>query len=122
MKKKLTQRLLFLFQLIMLLHCSSIASLPQEPEPPTEHTLKNLSIYESELASYILYLETFLIRTNRKFGDSNFPKFTLFDTNILQTTQTLDAIKANIKHFKHYINVTKPIAIFVYNKYSKFKK
>ncbi|AHH04069.1 Outer surface protein (plasmid) [Borrelia nietonii YOR] len=121
MKTKLTLGLITLLQFIIL-NCTSIASLPEEPEAPIEPTLKNLSIYEAKLASYALYLETFLVRTKQKFKDSSFPTFTLLDSNVLREEHTLEAVKDNIGHLKHYINNTKPIAISVYKKYSKLKK
>ncbi|AWG43314.1 hypothetical protein CR532_04775 (plasmid) [Candidatus Borreliella tachyglossi] len=112
----------FLPLFIVLFGCTSIASLPQEPSHPSDATLKSLSAYEAKLASYALYLQTFLVRTKEKFGDANFPKFTLFDSTLLQATHTINAVTKNIEHLKYYINITKPIAIIVYKKYSKLKK
>ncbi|ACH93912.1 BBA14 family lipoprotein [Borrelia duttonii] len=121
MNKKSIVSLIILLQFITF-SCKSIASLTNEPEPPIEPTLKNLSIYETQLTSYVLYLETFLIRARQKFPNYNFPPFTLFDPKNLKEEHTLQTIKENIKHLKHYINTTKPIAIDVYKKCSKLKK
>ncbi|ACH95140.1 BBA14 family lipoprotein (plasmid) [Borrelia recurrentis] len=121
MNKKSIVNLIILLQFITF-SCKSIASLTNEPEPPIEPTLKNLSIYETQLTSYVLYFETFLIRAKQKFPNYNFPPFTLFDPKNLKEEHTLQTIKENIKHLKHYINTTKPIAIDVYKKCSKLKK
>ncbi|AMR75975.1 BBA14 family lipoprotein [Borrelia hermsii] len=121
MKIKLILCLITLLQFIIL-SCTSIASLPEEPEAPIEPTLKNLSIYEAKLTGYALYLETFLVRTKQKLRDSDFPTFTLLNSSVLREEHTLEAVKDNIAHLKHYINNTKPIAISVYKKYSKLKK
>ncbi|AHH11065.1 hypothetical protein bcCo53_001223 (plasmid) [Borrelia coriaceae] len=120
MNKKLILSLTILLQLII--SCTSIASVPSEPQEPIEVTLKDLSIYEAQLTSYALYLETFLIRTKHKFKHPNFPPFTLLDPNILKSEHTIEAMQDNIKHLKRYINKTKPIVIDVYKKYSKLKK
>ncbi|AHH08954.1 hypothetical protein baBA2_000975 (plasmid) [Borrelia anserina] len=121
MTKKIILKIIILLQIIIF-SCTSIAALPEEPEPPIEHTLKSLSIYEAQLVSYALYLETFLIRTKEKLGNKNFPSFTLLEADVLRDDHTLEAVKENIMHLKRYINNIKPIAISVYKKYSKLKK
>ncbi|UGQ16823.1 BBA14 family lipoprotein [Borrelia sp. RT5S] len=113
---------LLLFALILISSCSSIASLPQEPDAPVNNTLQSLSIYEARLSSYVMYLQTFLVKTKEKFKDKDYPPFTFFDTTLLQKTHTMKAVKENIQHLKHYISIIKPIVNTIYKKYSKLKK
>ncbi|AYE36784.1 hypothetical protein DB313_04615 (plasmid) [Borrelia turcica IST7] len=119
-KKRLTICLLFSF--ILLSSCTSIASLPQEPATPVSNTLQSLSIYEAHLSSYVMYLQTFLVKTKEKFRDKDYPQFSFFDATLLKKTHTIDAVKQNIEHLKHYISITKPIVNSIYKKYSKLKK
>ncbi|WNY67286.1 BBA14 family lipoprotein [Borreliella lusitaniae] len=111
--------LLFLLNMITLFSCSTIASLPKEPTYPKEPTLKALSLYEAHLSSYIMYLQTFLVKTKQKVNNKNYPEFQLFDTSKLEKDQTVKSIKTNIAHLKNYIDKIKPIAIQIYKKYSK---
>ncbi|AWG43341.1 hypothetical protein CR532_05320 (plasmid) [Candidatus Borreliella tachyglossi] len=105
--------------LFTLLGCDTIASLRQEPRQPQETTLASLSAYEDKLASYVMYLQTWLVRTKQKVKDKDYPKFEFFDTTTLKYEHTLKALKDNIAKYKTYILYVKPIATAVYNKYSK---
>lgn len=75
---------LFLLNSLIIFSCSTIASLPEEPSSPQESTLKALSLYEAHLSSYIMYLQTFLVKTKQKVNNKNYPEFTLFDTSKLK--------------------------------------
>ncbi|WP_038363902.1 BBA14 family lipoprotein [Borrelia persica] len=118
--KKLIIVLIILLQFISL-SCKSIAALVDEPKPPAESTLKNLSIYEAQLTGYALYLEVFLVKAKQKFENPNFPPFELFDYTKLNKEHTLQAVKTNIEYLKKHIDNTKPIALAVYQKYSKLQ-
>ncbi|ACN53316.1 BBA14 family lipoprotein (plasmid) [Borreliella spielmanii] len=110
---------LVLFNTLIIFSCSTIANLPEEPLSPKETTLKALSLYEAHLSSYIMYLQTFLVKTKQKVNSKNYPDFKLFDTSKLEKDQTLKSIKANIANLKNHIDKIKPIAIQIYKKYSK---
>ncbi|ACK74212.1 hypothetical protein LRB59_05065 [Borreliella burgdorferi] len=110
---------LFLLNSLIIFSCSTIASLPEEPSSPQESTLKALSLYEAHLSSYIMYLQTFLVKTKQKVNNKNYPEFTLFDTSKLKKDQTLKSIKTNIAALKNHIDKIKPIAMQIYKKYSK---
>ncbi|WP_210369428.1 BBA14 family lipoprotein [Borreliella garinii] len=110
---------LFLLNSLIIFSCSTIASLPEEPPFPKESTLKALSLYEAHLSSYIMYLQTFLVKTKQKVNNKNYPEFKLFDTSQLEKDQTLKSIKTNIANLKNYIDKIKPIEIQIYKKYSK---
>ncbi|SCW38301.1 BBA14 family lipoprotein [Borreliella japonica] len=110
---------LFLLSMLLIFSCSTIANLPEEPPYPKESTLKALSLYEAHLSSYIMYLQTFLIKTKQKVNNKNYPEFELFDTSKLEKDQTLKSIKTNISNLKNYIDKIKPIAMQIYKKYSK---
>ncbi|WP_445436340.1 BBA14 family lipoprotein [Candidatus Borreliella tachyglossi] len=105
--------------LFALLGCDTIASLQEEPRQPKENTLATLSAYEDKLANYVMYLQTWLVRTKQKVKDKKYPKFEFFDTTTLKYEHTLKALKENIAKYKAYILYIKPIATAVYNKYSK---
>ncbi|WP_325167937.1 MULTISPECIES: BBA14 family lipoprotein, partial [Borreliella] len=49
--------------LTLLLCCTTIASLPDEPKPPIIQTLGSLAKYEAQLSDYVMYLVTFLSKT-----------------------------------------------------------
>ncbi|WP_325064353.1 BBA14 family lipoprotein, partial [Borreliella bavariensis] len=42
--------------LALLLCCTTIASLPDEPKPPIIQTLGALAKYEAQLSDYVMYL------------------------------------------------------------------
>ncbi|WAZ72705.1 hypothetical protein O5404_06630 (plasmid) [Borrelia miyamotoi] len=119
--KKIIHLFLNLAILSFIFSCTTIASLMDEPTPPIKHTIKDLSTYEAKLADYIMYLQVFLTRTKNKFNDSQYPKFTYFDSSYLKHEHTIDALLFNIKLFQDYIRITKPIAQSVYMRYSKLK-
>ncbi|WNY70030.1 BBA14 family lipoprotein [Borreliella andersonii] len=110
---------LFLLNILTIFSCSTIANLPEEPSSPKESTLKALSLYEAHLSSYIMYLQTFLVKTKQKVNNKNYPEFKLFDTSKLKKDQTLESIKTNIVALKNHIDKIKPIAMQIYKKYSK---
>ncbi|WP_215536289.1 BBA14 family lipoprotein [Borreliella bavariensis] len=107
---------LFLLNALIIFSCSTIASIPEEPAYPKESTLKALSLYEAHLSSYIMYLQTFLVKTKQKVNNKNYPEFKLFDTSQLEKDQTLKSIKTNIANLKNYIDKIKPIAMQIYKK------
>ncbi|WP_215537526.1 BBA14 family lipoprotein [Borreliella bavariensis] len=110
---------LFLLNALIIFSCSTIASIPEEPAcPPKESTLKALSLYEEHLSSYIMYLQTFLVKTKQKVNNKNYPEFKLFDTSQLEKDQTLKSIKTNIANLKNHIDKIKPIAMQIYKKYT----
>ncbi|UGQ17907.1 BBA14 family lipoprotein [Borrelia sp. RT1S] len=110
---------ILLLLLILLTACTTIASIPLEPEAPEEQSLDSLTKYESQLLEYVIYLQVFLVNTQKTVKDKDYPKFTFFDTNKLESWQTINALKSNITLMKQYIALTKPIAEGVYKKYSK---
>ncbi|WKC58469.1 BBA14 family lipoprotein [Borrelia sp. P9F1] len=110
---------ILLFLLILLTACTTIASIPLEPEAPEEQSLDSLTKYESQLLEYVIYLQVFLVNTQKTVKDNDYPKFTFFDTNKLKSSQTINTLKSNITLMKQYIDLTKPIAEKVYKKYSK---
>ncbi|UPA13738.1 BBA14 family lipoprotein [Borrelia turicatae] len=114
-------KLIKLTFLTLILSCTSIASLTEEPTPPKTQTIKELSVYEAKLSDYIMYLQVFLTRTKKKVNDPKYPKFTYFDASILKSESTIDDLMFNINLFKEYISITKPIAQMVYRKYSKLQ-
>ncbi|XPC98031.1 BBA14 family lipoprotein (plasmid) [Borreliella japonica] len=107
--------------LTLLLRCSTIASLPDEPKPPIIKTLGALAKYEAQLSDYVMYLVTFLAKTKVKVNDPNYPEFTYPDLSTLKDEHTMTSVKHNIKLLLEYIQKTKPIAKKVYNQYSKLK-
>ncbi|AHH11397.1 hypothetical protein bcCo53_001035 (plasmid) [Borrelia coriaceae] len=115
------KKLINLTFLTLILSCTTIASLTEEPTPPKEQTLTELNIYEAKLSDYVMYLQVFLTRTKKKVNDPKYPKFTYFDASTLKSNHTVDDLMFNINLFKKYIQVTKPIVQIVYNKYSKLK-
>ncbi|WP_418456339.1 BBA14 family lipoprotein [Borreliella japonica] len=107
--------------LTLLLCCSTIASLPDEPKPPIIKTLGALAKYEAQLSDYVMYLVTFLAKTKVKVNDPNYPEFTYPDLSTLKDEHTMTSVKHNIKLLLEYIQKTKPIAKKVYNQYSRLK-
>ncbi|WP_418906333.1 BBA14 family lipoprotein (plasmid) [Borreliella tanukii] len=107
--------------IILLLCCTTIASLPGEPKPPIIQTLESLAKYEAQLSDYAMYLVTFLSKTKSKVNDPNYPEYTYPDLSTLKDEHSITSIKYNIKLLLEYIKTTKPIAKKVYNQYSKLK-
>ncbi|WP_445436384.1 BBA14 family lipoprotein [Candidatus Borreliella tachyglossi] len=104
---------------ILLVACTTIASLPNEPAIPKEQTIQALTKYESELVTYALHLQIFLTNTKKAVKDKDYPTFDFFDATKLKKEQTIDSLNANIAYIKRYIAKTKPIAMEVYKKHSK---
>ncbi|XHM51354.1 BBA14 family lipoprotein (plasmid) [Borrelia recurrentis] len=73
------------------------------------------------MADYIMYLQVFLTRTQKKLKTPINPKFTYFNPAELKSEHTVENLKFNIKLFQDYITITKPIAQDVYKRYSKLK-
>ncbi|WP_418885727.1 BBA14 family lipoprotein [Borreliella tanukii] len=107
--------------IILLLCCTTIASLPGEPKPPIIQTLESLAKYEAQLSDYAMYLVTFLSKTKSKVNDPNYPEYTYPDLSTLKDEHSITSIKYNIKLLLEYIKKTKPIAKKVYNTYSQLK-
>ncbi|WP_417861657.1 BBA14 family lipoprotein [Borreliella andersonii] len=105
----------------LLLCCTTIASLSEEPEPPIIQTLESLAKYEAQLSDYVMYLITFLTKTKTTVNDPNYPIYTYPNLATLKNEHSITSIKYNIKIYLEYIKKTKPIANKVYNKYSKLK-
>ncbi|ACN93432.1 hypothetical protein BSV1_O27 (plasmid) [Borreliella finlandensis] len=105
----------------LLLCCTTIASLPEEPKPPIIQTLKSLTKYEAQLSEYVMYLVTFLAKTKVKVNDPNYPEYTYPDLSTLKDEHSITAVKYNINILLEYIKKTQPIAKKVYNQYSKLK-
>ncbi|WP_417861751.1 BBA14 family lipoprotein (plasmid) [Borreliella americana] len=105
----------------LLLCCTTIASLSEEPEPPIIQTLESLAKYEAQLSNYVMYLITFLTKTKSKVNDPNYPTYTYPNLATLKNEHAIASIKHNIKIYLEYIQKTKPIAKKVYNQYSKLK-
>ncbi|XOU12929.1 BBA14 family lipoprotein (plasmid) [Borreliella americana] len=105
----------------LLLCCTTIASLSEEPEPPIIQTLESLAKYEAQLSNYVMYLITFLTKTKSKVNDPNYPTYTYPNLATLKNEHSITSIKYNIKIYLEYIQKTKPIAKKVYNQYSKLK-
>ncbi|WP_210365563.1 BBA14 family lipoprotein [Borreliella valaisiana] len=105
----------------LLLCCTTIASLPEEPEPPIIQTLESLAKYEAQLSDYVMYLITFLNKTKSKVNDPNYPIYTYPDLATLKNEHSITSVKLNIKLLLEYIKKTKPIAKRVYNQYSNLK-
>ncbi|WP_210371445.1 BBA14 family lipoprotein [Borreliella garinii] len=114
---KLVNYLLITF----LLCCTTIASLPDEPNPPIIQTLGALAKYEAQLSDYVMYLVTFLSKTKVKVNDPNYPEYTYPNLSTLKDEHSITAIKYNVKLLLEYIKKTKPMAKKVYNQYSKLK-
>ncbi|WP_210380683.1 BBA14 family lipoprotein [Borreliella garinii] len=104
-----------------LLCCTTIASLPDEPNPPIIQTLGALAKYEAQLSDYVMYLVTFLSKTKVKVNDPNYPEYTYPNLSTLKDEHSITSIKYNVKLLLEYIKKTKPIAKKVYNQYSKLK-
>ncbi|WP_420025709.1 BBA14 family lipoprotein (plasmid) [Borreliella yangtzensis] len=109
------------FLLALLLCCTTIASLPDEPKLPIIQTVGTLAKYEAQLSEYVMYLVTFLAKTKAKVNDPNYPEYTYPDLSTLKDEHSITSIKHNIKLLLEYIERTKPIAKKVYNKYSQLK-
>ncbi|AZA27211.1 MULTISPECIES: BBA14 family lipoprotein [Borreliella] len=107
--------------LTLLLCCTTIASLPDEPKPPIIQTLGSLAKYEAQLSDYVMYLVTFLSKTKVKVNDPNYPEYTYPNLSTLKDEHSMTSVKHNIKLLLEYIQKTKPIAKKVYNQYSKLK-
>ncbi|WP_421115132.1 BBA14 family lipoprotein (plasmid) [Borreliella andersonii] len=105
----------------LLLCCTTIASLPEEPKPPIIQTLETLTKYEAQLSEYVMYLVTFLAKTKVKINDPNYPEYTYPDLSTLKVEHSINSVKHNIKIYLEYIKKTKPIAKKVYHQYSKLK-
>ncbi|WP_215537692.1 BBA14 family lipoprotein [Borreliella bavariensis] len=104
-----------------LLYCTTIASLPDEPNLPIIQTLGALAKDEAQLSDYVIYLITFLAKTQVKVNDLNYPEYTYPNLSTLKDEHLITSIKYNIKLLLEYIDKTKPIAKKVYNQYSKLK-
>ncbi|WP_210371417.1 BBA14 family lipoprotein [Borreliella garinii] len=104
-----------------LLCFTTIASLPDEPNPPIIQTLGALAKYEAQLSDYVMYLVTFLSKTKVKVNDPNYPEYTYPNLSTLKDEHSITAIKYNVKLLLEYIKKTKPMAKKVYNQYSKLK-
>ncbi|WP_210371447.1 BBA14 family lipoprotein [Borreliella garinii] len=104
-----------------LLCCTTIVSLPDEPNPPIIQTLGALAKYEAQLSDYVMYLVTFLSKTKVKVNDPNYPEYTYPNLSTLKDEHSITAIKYNVKLLLEYIKKTKPMAKKVYNQYSKLK-
>ncbi|AYE37085.1 hypothetical protein DB313_06170 (plasmid) [Borrelia turcica IST7] len=114
-------KLAFIYPLLITISCTTIASLPQEPDsPPKDATIYELSIYEARLSSYVMYLQTFLIKNIDKLNAEGY-KLMLFNPIPLKEKHTIKDLLLNISHFKDYIRYAKPIANSLYQKYSKLK-
>ncbi|WP_418455662.1 BBA14 family lipoprotein (plasmid) [Borreliella californiensis] len=107
--------------LTLLLCCTTIASLPEEPKPPLIKTLNSLAKYETQLSEYVMYLVTFLAKTKVKVNDPNYPEYPYPDLSTLKDEHSMTSIKYNVNIFLKYIKEAKPIAKKVYNKYSQLK-
>ncbi|AHH11507.1 Outer surface protein (plasmid) [Borrelia coriaceae ATCC 43381] len=84
------KKLINLTFLTLILSCTTIASLTEEPTPPKGQTLTELNAYEAKLSDYVMYLQVFLTRTKKKVNDPNYPKFTiLMLPHLNQTTQLM---------------------------------
>ncbi|WP_418909586.1 BBA14 family lipoprotein (plasmid) [Borreliella lanei] len=105
----------------LLLCCTTIASLPEEPKAPIIQTLNSLAKYETQLSEYVMYLVTFLAKTKVKVNDPNYPEYPYPDLSTLKDEHSITSVKHNIKIYLEYIKKTKPIAKKVYNQYSKLK-
>ncbi|WP_418905256.1 BBA14 family lipoprotein (plasmid) [Borreliella finlandensis] len=105
----------------LLLCCTTIANLPEEPKPPIIPTLKSLAKYETQLSEYVIYLVTFLAKTKVKVNDLNYPEYPYPDLSTLKDEHSITAVRHNINIYLEYIKKTKPIAGKVYNKYSQLK-
>ncbi|WP_418905363.1 BBA14 family lipoprotein (plasmid) [Borreliella turdi] len=114
-------RLVNYLLITLLLCCTTIASLPEEPEPPIIQTLESLAKYEAQLSDYVMYLVTFLTKTKSKINDPNYPTYTYPDLSELKDEHSITSVKHNIKLLLEYIKKTKPIANKVYNQYSQLK-
>ncbi|WP_418906520.1 BBA14 family lipoprotein (plasmid) [Borreliella turdi] len=114
-------RLVNYLLIALLLCCTTIASLPEEPEPPIIQTLESLAKYEAQLSDYVMYLVTFLTKTKSKINDPNYPTYTYPDLSELKDEHSITSVKHNIKLLLEYIKKTKPIAKRVYNQYSNLK-
>uniref|UniRef100_UPI00046733CB BBA14 family lipoprotein n=1 Tax=Borrelia persica TaxID=44448 RepID=UPI00046733CB len=101
--------------------CTTIATLIEEPISPNSNNITDLSEYEAKLSGYVMYLQSFLVKTKKKVNDLNYPDFTFFDPSLLKSEHSIKALLHNIKLFQDYIKNTKPIAKAVYKKYSKLK-
>ncbi|WP_420025421.1 BBA14 family lipoprotein [Borreliella valaisiana] len=109
------------FLLILLLCCTTIASLPSEPSPSIIQTLESLAKYEAQLSDYAMYLVTFLSKIKVKVNDPNYPEYTYPDLSTLKDEHSITSIKHNIKLLLEHIKKTKPIAKKVYNTYFQLK-
>ncbi|WP_418454046.1 BBA14 family lipoprotein [Borreliella lusitaniae] len=107
--------------LTLLLCCTTIASLPEEPNPPIIQTIESLAKYEAQLSDYVMYLITFLTKTKSKVNDLNYPTYTYPNLSALKDEHSITSIRHNIKLLLDYIQKTKPIAKKVYNQYSNLK-
>ncbi|WP_418453685.1 BBA14 family lipoprotein [Borreliella bissettiae] len=107
--------------IVLLLCCTTIASLPEEPKPPLIQTLNSLAKYETQLSEYVMYLVTFLAKTKVKVNDPNYPEYPYPDLSTLKDEHSITAVKHNIKIYLEYIKQTKPIAEKVYSQYSQLK-
>ncbi len=63
--------------IVLLLCCTTIANLPEEPKPPIIPTLKSLAKYETQLSEYVMYLVTFLAKTKVKVNDPQLSRISL---------------------------------------------
>lgn len=120
---KISSKFFLLTFVLFFVNCSSIPSLMEEPAQPviTEETddITTLIKYETDLNGYVMYLMEFLVTTKKKVQDKEYPKFTLFDATLLRNNGNIEDIEFNIILYQDYIKQTKPIAQYVYQKYSK---
>uniref|UniRef100_UPI001C01A3EE BBA14 family lipoprotein n=1 Tax=Borreliella bavariensis TaxID=664662 RepID=UPI001C01A3EE len=79
--------------LALLLYCTTIASLPDEPKPPIIQTLGALAKYKAQLSAYVMYLATFLAKTKVKVND---PEYTYPNLSTLKDEHTMTSVKHNI--------------------------
>ncbi|AEL19351.1 BBA14 family lipoprotein [Borreliella bissettiae] len=107
--------------IVLLLCCTTIASLPEEPKPPLIQTLNSLAKYKTQLSEYVMSLVTFLTKTKVKVNGPNYPEYPYPDLSTLKDEHSITAVKHNINIYLEYIKKTKLIAEKVYNQYSQLK-
>ncbi len=85
-----------------LLCCTTIASLPDEPNPPIIQTLGALAKYEAQISDYAMSLVTFLSKTKVKANDPNYLEYIYPNLSTLKDEHSITTIKYNVKLLLEY--------------------
>ncbi|WKC58521.1 BBA14 family lipoprotein [Borrelia sp. P9F1] len=117
--------LLSLLLLLLLASCSSLASLPVEPDMLDGDNIESLVVNEAELYKYCLTLNAWLVTARDYVGKyypaDKFPYFQRFDSQY-EGGAGLTGVRSRILYYKKYAEEMRPIAQSIYAAYKARKE